>query len=397
MTSLRTAVLVMLFVSCACAPKALKENKPSAAENVSWVMPSGRSWILRTLSTGICPNAVVDGKEVSLTQRTSTSDQFPIQICEISFPRSSKFQSVLRPGTLNPDPKRIVVIGDTGCKVKVSAKKVEIQACNDGAAWPFARVAKSAAEWHPDLVIHVGDYHYRESECPMGHPECLGSQAGDNWASWTQDFFDPARPLLETAPWIFVRGNHELCNRGGQGWFRLLDSRPYSSVCEDLTPSFLLSMKGKDFLIVDSAEDKNIQRSLEANFSIPKNTWLISHRPILTPNADDESALKIKVPKKLNELLSLFLVGHVHTVSINAFGKKSPPEFILGIGGSKLDEVKKPEKFQVQTFHDFGFTTLENKSGNLWDIVIHDRNGKDVVRCKWTEGNRGDSAFACEP
>ena len=31
-----------------------------------------------------------------------------------------------------------------------------------------------------------------------------------------------------TAPWVFARGNHESCNRAGQGWFRFLDAVPWT-------------------------------------------------------------------------------------------------------------------------------------------------------------------------
>ncbi len=37
------------------------------------------------------------------------------------------------------------------------------------------------------------------------------------------DFFTPTAPLLAAAPWVMVRGNHEVCNRAGQGWYRYLD------------------------------------------------------------------------------------------------------------------------------------------------------------------------------
>ena len=49
---------------------------------------------------------------------------------------------------------------------------------------------------------------------------------GYGWDAWDADFFQPARSLLAAAPWIVVRGNHESCNRAGQGWWRFLDPRP---------------------------------------------------------------------------------------------------------------------------------------------------------------------------
>ena len=67
------------------------------------------------------------------------------------------------------DPHRILVLGDTGCRIKGSF----LQACNDPVAWPFAGLAKAAADLKPDLVIHLGDYLYRESACPQGNAGCV--------------------------------------------------------------------------------------------------------------------------------------------------------------------------------------------------------------------------------
>ena len=70
---------------------------------------------------------------------------------------------------------------------------------------------------HPDLVVHVGDYHYRENACPAGDAGCSTSPWGYGWDAWDADFFTPAKRLLAVAPWIVVRGNHESCDRAGQG------------------------------------------------------------------------------------------------------------------------------------------------------------------------------------
>ena len=91
------------------------------------------------------------------------------------------------------DPARIVVIGDTGCRIKAG----KVQDCNDPEKWPFQRVASGAAQSKPDLVIHVGDYLYREEPCPPNQQaSCGGTAAGDTWAAWQADFFEPARDLL---------------------------------------------------------------------------------------------------------------------------------------------------------------------------------------------------------
>lgn len=113
----------------------------------------------------------------------------------------------------------IVVIGDTGCRMTWYNR----QPCRDKEEWPFARIAKLAARRNPDLVLHVGDYHYREAACPDSELACEGSPWGDVWEVWRDDFFEPAQPLLNAAPLIALRGNHENCSRGGAGWFHFLD------------------------------------------------------------------------------------------------------------------------------------------------------------------------------
>ena len=92
---------------------------------------------------------------------------FGVTGCEALFrvarkPPQSKVMAVALP---RPDPRRIVVFGDTGCRI---AKRDRVQACNDPKSWPFPEVARRAAAAHPDLVIHVGDYLYREEPCPTG-------------------------------------------------------------------------------------------------------------------------------------------------------------------------------------------------------------------------------------
>ena len=69
----------------------------------------------------------------------------------------------------------------------------QFQDCDRQSKWPFSRLSKTVAERKPDLVIHVGDYLYRESPCPKGDPGCKGSPDGDNWQTWKADFFCAGR------------------------------------------------------------------------------------------------------------------------------------------------------------------------------------------------------------
>ena len=51
-------------------------------------------------------------------------------------------------------------------------------------------------------MVHLGDYLY--------------DAADDSWDDWDKYFFKPAKALLRTAPFIFVRGNHENCLKSSQ-------------------------------------------------------------------------------------------------------------------------------------------------------------------------------------
>ena len=127
--------------------------------------PDGRL-IARVIADGECPALVADGEAVGMTRRTDASDAFPVVACEATVPFGTETASIFDQGLPLPDGpvRRIAVIGDTGCRVNDWEKKY--QACNDPEAWPFAQVAQAVAAWDPDLIVHVGDYLYRESPCP---------------------------------------------------------------------------------------------------------------------------------------------------------------------------------------------------------------------------------------
>src|SRR3712207_5673390 len=102
-----------------------------------------------------CPALRVDGATQAMAERAGPSADFPVLSCEATLPRHAR-SVVLGDGALPlppPSPRRVLVIGDTGCR----QKGTEIQDCTEPGAWPFARVAKKAAALRPDLIIHVGD------------------------------------------------------------------------------------------------------------------------------------------------------------------------------------------------------------------------------------------------
>ena len=162
-------------------------------------------------------------------------------------------------------PRRVLVMGDSGCRGDLPHKPQPCTGDGFTKVWPFGVIAEDEKRLSADLIIHVGDYNYRntprdmvlsprvtgydrpltvkvydtgdlddedEPEVPIGpgywSQNMQGSPIPDVWPAWRDDFFVPAARLMKTAPWLLVRGNHELCSRAGPGWFYLLD--PASSL-----------------------------------------------------------------------------------------------------------------------------------------------------------------------
>src|SRR5258705_6143216 len=120
---------------------------------------------------------MADGWPLVVNRRGAPDINFPIEICGARAPPAPPrlmVAGVLVPA-LPPMARRIVVIGDTGCRLEGRA----IQDCGNPTAWPFGTIAARAAAKRPDLVIHLGDYYYRVSACPAGRAGCAGSPHGD--------------------------------------------------------------------------------------------------------------------------------------------------------------------------------------------------------------------------
>jgi hypothetical protein len=183
--------------------------------------------------------------------------------------------------------------------------------CRDRATrrWPQA-----------DLVIHVGDYYYRKTPCPAERTGCVGSAYGDSWTTWLADFFTPAAPLLSAAPWVTVRGNHELCNRGGQERRRLLDPHIASSECTAFSDPYVPHLGGLNLLVLDSADADDFSAPAEkvAAYATQlagllkvasSHAWLLTHRPVWalaqgklagqSINATLQTAIRRQIPPAL--------------------------------------------------------------------------------------------------
>jgi hypothetical protein len=153
---------------------------PATAQGAdsAWVQATASGFEARlvTSATG-CPTLTTDKGDVAMTVRAAATADFPL-VCAAAIPSGATQAGIADKPLPLPaaNPQRILVLGDTGCRIKGAA----LQACNDPTKWPFPQLAAAAAKLKPDLVIHVGDYLYRESACPAGNQGCAGSPWGDN-------------------------------------------------------------------------------------------------------------------------------------------------------------------------------------------------------------------------
>lgn len=408
--------LALTLASCATpAQKVAPVKEPTLP--MSWVQIGPNSEVIaRTITRQPnCPAIQLDGSSQEMSLRTTPSSEFPVTVCEASIPASARSAVILGKSLALPkkNPSRILVIGDTGCRIKTGKWGRDIQDCNSPDAWPFERIAKSAASLKPDLVIHVGDYLYRESPCPSGEPKCANSPIGDNWESWTADFFTPGEELITSAPWIYVRGNHELCTRGGQGWFHFLDPRAYSSICSDATPPYFVQVGNSQFVILDSAladdqkpKEKTVQVFTEQFKAIQKfpitQGMLFTHKPfwgIAESEVDTQhplyhmnETLQLTSKNLLPKGIHTIVAGHIHAFEVLQFSDSGPTQIVIGNSGTKLSPIptlpflKDVEvggrKIQNRvSVAGFGFMTMEKAKNGSWKIQQHSVQGTPQKTC----------------
>lgn len=447
-------VIAAMIAGCATVPVTDRADTKSYAFVV--LGEEGRAVARVITAAAACPEIEFDGVGVAMDVRArpatialrptrstpaeSKPSAFPVLVCEKAIPASARRAVVAARALPLPkaSPQRIVVVGDTGCRLK-SADRV-FQACNDSAQWPFAAVAGAAADVGPDLVIHVGDYHYRENACPDGNAGCAGSPWGYGWDAWEADFFAPAERLLAAAPWIVVRGNHESCSRAGQGWWRFLDPRPLSprqdcnAAVDDASgdhsepyavPLGSAAAADTQFIVFDSSlvgvaplppDDPMHVRyrgQLERAFALSArrpNTFFINHHPVLAfapnPAKPDapfpgngalQSVLGALRPTALfpPEVKAL-LAGHVHLFEVVSFSTPQPAQFVSGNGGDWI-ETPLPSPLPTDATpmpgaviaslvatNRYGFMTIE-RDGARWRMVAHDAHGAPLISCTLLE------------
>lgn len=367
-------------------------------------------------------------------QADSKEAVFDVLTCEAVWPTSVAAASI--DGRKVPAPsqsiRRIVIVADTGCRMKGSENA--FQNCNDKKDWPWVQVAHAAAGLKPDLVIHIGDIHYRESPCPAGIAGCAGSPWGYGYDAWQADFFDPARPLLAAAPWVYVRGNHESCSRAGQGWFRFIDFNPWTSErsCNDsksdndadyASPYAIPLSKDTQLIVFDSSKtsgkpllaDSTAYQKYTAQMrmvaDLAKNSsqnFFASHHPLLAFGSDKKtgkivpagnagllSVLGAAYPDRLlPAAVNVAMHGHNHVFQAMDFKSDHPVSLVLGNSASQneypspahipkgLQPYPKAIVDHYTAYPDYGFATLDLQENGAWLLIEYSVQGKPILSCK---------------
>lgn len=382
--------------------------------------------------TTACPSIAVNGAAQAMSVRSSGNTAFPVLVCELLLPAGAS-SAVLAGRNLPLPPASlasVAVLGDTGCRLKGNDKELKkkakkdsdhvdgkFQDCDVVADWPFSTLAASIASKAPQLVVHVGDYNYRESPCPKGDPGCKGSPYGDNWPTWNADFFKPAAPLLAAAPWIATRGNHESCSRAGAGYMLFLDPTPAANgkppACIDLLPVFTVAIGGQSFIVLDSNDADDICPCDSAPYAKQfaaltpaAGSWLVTHRPVwgFNPkgpiNATLQGALK-QWQGQLPPGITLTVAGHIHLWEALSFADKRSPQFVIGNGGTALDKKvggltgKKIGDTTVSysdTKDNWGYTIfVPGAAPGNWTANYYSVKGNEKITCDVTA-----TAVACQ-
>lgn len=426
----------LLFAAAGCATTgAAPAPAPLAAYVLLGEAPGGEAVAFARVILGAgqgCPELVGDGAPIAMSKRLNPHG-FEVDVCEAVVPFEQSL-TVGEGGAALPaarrEVRRVSVVGDTGCKPNDQA------GCGlDDLAWPFQTLARAAAARQPDLVLHVGDYNYRgtpssfeqtvdgkqvkqwyydagdgaepseqcEVEGPYFSQNSTGNPDADAWQAWWLDFFQPAAELLAAAPWVFARGNHELCSHAGPGWFYFLDASSQlpagggaQLACPSqdgegpalshlvFVPPRVVALRGVTVAVLDSSNACDELPNFTATYADQlaaiaarldgRPAWLIGHRPVwgvedaadgppfgcdgqpgsgpAAPYAVINRTLQCAVATgsgaALLPKLDLLLAGHMHRFESLSFAPAAgrPPALVVGNSGVKEDTGPPQGSFQ---------------------------------------------------
>ncbi|MEW2285133.1 metallophosphoesterase [Streptomyces sp. NPDC047841] len=453
----------------------------AGGEAWAWTQLTGRGTQIRYVSTDTsqqCPSVrytLGTARDTHPMHRVSTpmGAQFPTTVCELGVPLTASGArleqvpaAVLHPGdrrlplpgwTSATRPERIAVIGDTGCSVP---KAGTVQNCaNHQTGWPFPTIANSAATvTRPDLVVHVGDYLYREDpdreNDKQRNPGCTTTADAASWACVVADFFRPAETLLAGAPVALTRGNHEDCNasfHGGAGgaWFRYLaDDLRDDGSCDRFTDPVairagLLNLVALDSSYADPGDTGSTagkavftrqlnQVNQYARRRPGEDFFLFTHKPLWMVKAAGHTtgdvtwltrvlgdAVADTALHRLARNVRLVLSGHVHLYQMVDFGTVRPPQLTVGSSGGPLDNgpddllvLGQPVGTPPQPVHQSitqtvgpmggtgiaGYADLGHSSaGDTWVLTFRTTNGRVLGPTCRLAASLDDKSFLCAP
>ncbi|MHB1211251.1 MAG: metallophosphoesterase [Candidatus Nanopelagicales bacterium] len=403
-----------------------------------------------------CPEVEVarqrDGKvrfeRVAMRERTAPATTYPafssILVCSAHLPVDATGASVAGrpvPAALPAVIDEMALVSDTGCRIL----SFEVQDCSSPAAWPLAAISQSIADDEPDVALVVGDFYYREAACPPTAQALCGSSpapvAGppftDSAYGWIADVLLPMAPLLSAVPLVIVRGNHEACNRAGNGYFLLLDPRdgteddcapvqggtglvaaatvPAGTYAIDLPVAAGRTLR---LAVVDSAggSDTSVtsfagvqrpayQRAAELARPRPgRESWLLTHRPVYAyvttqfamPGAPFNPWTSADQAASSQGLLGTFdmvLSSHIHVAqAVRLPGL--PSQLVVGNGGTRLDPAVGyplpgtppmagyPLPTWAWVAPRFGYAIARPQpDAGAWRISMRDPAGEPFARC----------------
>ena len=378
------AILAVIF--CACVP-----IKVSAEMLYSWsqiVADSNLSVRVVVSADDSCPLLEVDGVGVNMDVRALPDEGvFDDIVCEKVLPPSYKIRTIRAAGRKFPDlhikngreKLKVAVLGDTGCRVSSTIQ----QDCKSEDGWVLGKVLRGVASHNADIVIHVGDYLYREVSCG-DESKCDVDVFGDNAKTWAADWLALMQLISEKHVFVFARGNHEDCKRSYRGWFRYLDAYSISekgAACENVLPSWVLdfakwNMGNVAIYVYDSSAIndaymgcRKCTRKFKSRFlkvvdgskDNVRTRILVTHRPLwshldkIGGSAHRGSMLQVDMlGKVLAQNFDGIISGHVHlgemlyayvangknTKNFSASGEVEPKLFqiISGNGGALLEK-----------------------------------------------------------
>lgn len=345
------------------------------------------------------------------------------------------------PAHLPASIQRMAIFGDSGCRIITG----EVQDCVDTEAWPLSIISGAMARTHPDAVLFAGDFFYREGPCPEDEqdecgsspPPVKGAPFTDSAYGWIADVLLPMAPVLATAPLVVVRGNHEACNRAGNGYFLLMDPRDGTeSTCAPVatpaglvsaattpTPTYAIDLainagRTLRLAIVDSAGGSDTKVTSYAAEQRPsyerasaltkprtgRESWLLTHRPLYgfvttqfaTPGQPFNpwtSADQTAAASGLLGTYDLVLSSHIHIAqAVQLPGL--PAQLVMGNGGTLLDPITgyplptttpgpgypAPSWAWVAPRFGFALATPNDQAGS-WRISMREPTGAQFARC----------------